>query len=392
MFKRITNIILFLYILSLYLFSKNATLYKVSNIVALVFFILIIMEILVTKKKITVSYVVIAQLAFIFVCLISYFVALDKETVTGVIQTLFSLLILVWAIINYIDDFDQFNALLRYVIYSGIISAVYILANPSHTQYGRLGSILGDENHIALMMGMSFLFSIYFIAFKKKFIYIPISVVIFYCILLTGSRIALIFVVLSTLMTFMFRYKDSFISMTKYILFVVFVGIVCYILLFQVPSIYSAVGVRFQNLFDFVSGKGTDEGSILARFYYTKLGFQMFFERPILGYGIGNYSSLLQAIAGRENYSHNNYTELLVGTGLIGAITYYMVYILSLVNLFKFIKSKNTFGFLLFSMVFTTMIIGYSWVYYQMKMFYVFNAIIAVFIKLNHEEFKSKET
>lgn len=392
MFKRISNFILFLYILSVYLFNQNATLYQIANIIGAVFFIVVIMEMLITKKNITVSYIVICQIAYIFVCAISFFVALNTENVITAIKTLLSLLILVWAIINYIDDFDQFNALLRYIIYSGLICSVYILANPSKAEYGRLGRILGDENHVALMLAMSFLFSLYFIAFKKKFIYLPISIVIFYCILLTGSRIALIFIVISTLLTFMFHYKDSFVSMSKYILFVLFLGVVCYILLFQVPSIYSAVGVRFENLFNFISGKGTDEGSILQRFYYTKLGFQLFFERPILGYGAGNYSSLLLTIAGRENYSHNNYTELLVGTGIIGAITYCMVYILSLVNLFKFIKLKNAFGFLLFSMVVATLLIGYSWVYYYMKIFYVFNAIIGAFIKLNCDEFKSKQT
>lgn len=390
MVRKLTDIVLFIYIVSVYLFTKNVTLYKIANMFALVFILLVGFELLLSKKKIAVSYVIVTQAMFILVCIASYFVAINRDNTFVIIKTLISLLFLVWAIILHIEDYSQFYSMLKYVVYAGTIAAVYILANPNFVENGRLGGILGDQNHIALLMSFSFLFAVYFIDFEKKYIYIPLGGIVFYCILLTGSRIALIFILLSILLTYMFKYKDNAKSMLNYVLVLVAVFSVCYYLLFHVPQIYSVIGVRFQNLFDFVSGKGTNEGSINARFYYTMLGFQLFYQKPVLGYGAGNYSVLLNQLIGKETYSHNNYTELLVGTGLIGAVTFYLSYILTLSGLYKFVKEKNNAAFLLFSMNIAVIIIGYSWVFYQLKGFYIILAIAAVFIKLGYMEVEHK--
>ena len=201
----------------------------------------------------------------------------------------------------------------------------------------------------------------------------------------------MIFIVLSILLALMLKYKDDAKSMLNYVLIVIVTFSACYYLLFNVPQIYSVIGVRFQNLFDFVSGKGTNEGSIMTRLYYTNLGFQLFFKKPLLGYGAGNYSAILNQIADKETYSHNNYTELLVGTGLLGTIAFYLTYILTIVGLYRYVKEKNPLGFLFLSMIITVMIIGYAWVFYQLKAFYILLAIVAAFIRLGYMEAKEKQ-
>jgi|LSQX01.3.fsa_nt_gb O-antigen ligase len=391
MLRKLTDIVLFVYIVSVYLFTKNITMYKVANMFAFLFIFLVVFDILVSKKKIAISYVIFTQALFILVCTASYFIAMDKDNTFVIIKTLINLLFLVWAIIIHIDDYSQLHSMLKYIMYSGTISSVYILANPSFIENGRLGGILGDQNHIALLISFSFVFTVYYICFEKKYIYIPMGGILFYCILLTGSRIALIFIVLSILLALMLKYKDDAKSMLNYVLIVIVTFSACYYLLFNVPQIYSVIGVRFQNLFDFVSGKGTNEGSIMTRLYYTNLGFQLFFKKPLLGYGAGNYSAILNQIADKETYSHNNYTELLVGTGLLGTIAFYLTYILTIVGLYRYVKEKNPLGFLFLSMIITVMIIGYAWVFYQLKAFYILLAIVAAFIRLGYMEAKEKQ-
>ena len=112
MLRKLTDIVLFVYIESVYLFTKNITMYKVANMFAFLFIFLVVFDILVSKKKIAISYVIFTQALFILVCTASYFIAMDKDNTFVIIKTLINLLFLVWAIIIHIDDYSQFHSML----------------------------------------------------------------------------------------------------------------------------------------------------------------------------------------------------------------------------------------------------------------------------------------
>ena len=52
-----------------------------------------------------------------------------------------------------------------------------------------------------------------------------------------------------------------------------------------------------------------------------EFGLHLFREKPIHGYGIGNYASMYHI----ATYSHNNYIELMVSGGAIALVMYYLM-------------------------------------------------------------------
>lgn len=87
-------------------------------------------------------------------------------------------------------------------------------------------------------------------------------------------------------------------------------GFPLYYSIFNIPIFYSILGRRLESSFDFYSGGEKNEGSLSMRSYMIKFGLEKFQEKPILG------------------YAHNNYIELLVNIGVIGAVAFYPMYIL----------------------------------------------------------------
>ena len=61
----------------------------------------------------------------------------------------------------------------------------------------------------------------------------------------------------------------------------------------------------------------------------------MFYEKPILGYGINNFVSKIGQRIGVWTYAHNNYYEILADLGIVGFLIYYSYYIYLMASLFR---------------------------------------------------------
>lgn len=84
---------------------------------------------------------------------------------------------------------------------------------------------------------------------------------------------------------------------------------------------------RFDQFIGTMEGQDA-EGSTVDRAYFISLGWDLFGERPLFGYGIGGFGFFA-----RGYYAHNNYIELMVGVGLIGVLLYYFMYFFVLKNI-----------------------------------------------------------
>ena len=78
-----------------------------------------------------------------------------------------------------------------------------------------------------------------------------------------------------------------------------------------------------------IMAKGGNIGSGGIRLEYLNLGFDLIIRSPIWGYGFNNFSHFTGF-----HYSHNNYIEILTGTGLIGFVLFYLIHF----NVFKRLK------------------------------------------------------
>lgn len=93
----------------------------------------------------------------------------------------------------------------------------------------------------------------------------------------------------------------------------------------KIPILYTLVGNRIDQFLYTLGIKqnllntNMDVSSTLKRMDMIKKAIQMFWEKPIFGWGIGAFAKY----SGYGYYCHNNYMELLVSGGIIGFIIYY---------------------------------------------------------------------
>ena len=81
-------------------------------------------------------------------------------------------------------------------------------------------------------------------------------------------------------------------------------------------TLYNLIGSRFEGLFNFVFNKGRADSSSVERAFYLDKAKELFYQRPIQGFGLANFSQYMTNIGYHHNvWCHNNYLELLSGVG-----------------------------------------------------------------------------
>lgn len=379
------NLIIFVYILSLYLFANIQETSTISNTIALFLAAVIWINFLLSKKKLVVNKFLIIYLLFIALCIISAFFALDQGTAIAKIKVLVFIFFIMISLLNYIDTFDKLKKIITYFIYSGIIVSIYILINSDFYQITRYGDKLGNVNEIGMIIGISATFCFSFFLEKRKYGYLMFLLIMIITILLTGSRKSLFFILMNFIIILYLKNRNSLFKKLK---FFSVAGLVLFIILyvvFSVPMLYQIIGYRIENLFYFISGSKVNENSVYERLYMIKVGIDMFKNRPLFGYGIDNYRFYFNMTpGGRNTYSHNNIIELMVGTGIFGVLIYYLTHVSVLKDLFKISKyAKNEIIYYTFIAIITSYtILSVALVYYYSKHFNILLSFGSIICKV----------
>jgi len=375
MMETLINLVLFLYIVSIYMFTFIPGLNSISNLIAGIFVFLVISWFFINRKKVVFNPFLFLFLLFILVCGISYFVALAPSLVIVSFRVLFLNWVFMLILMNYLDRYDKVEKLFSYFIYAGTLAAGYILIYSDFTRITRLGEVLGNENVMGIIIGISFIMALYKIIFQKQYRNILFLIPMAPVILLTGSRKAALLIVMGILILLYMKYHRSFTRRIQFFMVSGLLLLVFYYLIFYIPPIYMVLGRRFQSLLDFLGAGSTTEDSILVRDFMIRFGLDMFKLRPVLGYGMDNYRVLLNSEIGMETYAHNNFVELLVDTGIIGTACYYAMYANVLMGLKRCFGDNHGAIYLLFSLIITFLILGYTFVQINSKHLYILLAL-----------------
>jgi O-antigen ligase len=367
--------------MSLYFFTFLPGLNNISNAIAAVFIFLAAMKMLIEKRKVIFNRFLFIYLLFIMICIISYFYAIDQMIVLIMVRSLLLYFIFVFFLINYVDSYDKLINFLNYFIYAGLFATTYLLINSEIYSMQRLGGLLGNINEIGIIIGISALFSIYFILFQKRYLYLLPAMACMGMVLATGSRVALVLTIFSSLLLLYFNNKNSFKGRIKSITLAILLLFLFYYLLFNVPYFYQIAGQRVENILKFISAEQIAEGSIIERTYMFRYGLELFKASPLIGYGVNNYRILLGKDIGVITYAHSNYIELLVGLGILGAIIYYSMYANAVICL---LKSKNNLNlrYLFLTFLLSVLIIDFASVNYYSKHIYIVLAVSSIFASL----------
>lgn len=203
----------------------------------------------------------------------------------------------------------------------------------------RLGISIGvNPNTLAWVFGELAMLSMYITFISKQKIKYLLFFIVFFCLVLfTGSKNGFI---LSIIPLVYFGLKAVFRLNVKTAVLSIFGLILFIIVVWNTPVLYTLIGRRFESMLQTLNiiqkpGIQIDSSSTGKRLLMFRDGLRMFLGRPVSGWGIGWFALK----SGYNNYSHNNYIELLVSGGLPFFVIYYSVPIYCFI---KALISKNS--------------------------------------------------
>ncbi|MEN6461354.1 MAG: O-antigen ligase family protein, partial [Syntrophomonas sp.] len=268
---------------------------------------------------------------------LSLFWALSISNAAYRYQTLVINFTCVYCLLVYIKDRpERINLILNTLIFAPIILEMRVVMSYGLFAFQHIRNLDGimSSNLIGMRAGIAAVLGTYFFlnAKKHKMIYLICIALNAATAILSGSRKALLFMLIPLILYYIFRQKNSIKIIRNVMFAVVLIGVTYYAIM-NIPFVYDMVGYRIESMIYGLMGGETD-GSTSLRLKMITWGLEWFMLKPWFGYGINNYMSLIgemHTYAGTTGvYAHNNYIEMLVDVGMIGTAIYYFIYLMML--------------------------------------------------------------
>ena len=273
----------------------------------------------------------------------------------------------------------------RIIQYYGGVSAMIDFASTS--TYHRVGGEIINENSLGLYMGGAVLSSIWLILQSTKRrklfcgILLPCVVVFALVVLLSGSKKAIAFLLISVVALYLLYARNA--SGGKKMLVILGLS-VAILLLFQAIRTLPFLGtinVRLEQLINTLTGEGPASDSDQLRLSVSQMGLEAFLASPLFGNGTGHSYILF------GTYSHNNFVELLMNYGLIGFVAYYFPYSVLLFMLYNRTKRNDLIATYFLIYIVLQIALGIGWVNYYERVVQVITAAAWGYV----DHFRDKE-
>lgn len=339
------------------------------------------------------------MIVFLSVLFITGLIGINASKSMGLIKAVIFRFCFLIIIYYYVKRFYDIKKILILFIYSILAMSIYIVFNVSISSLfdSKLGSdLLGmawNANFIGINMALGTITAI-FVGLQSKKLYIKyyyyiLALFFAFLAISTQSKTALIVIVLSMLLyNFFILEKTKIVPFIKYII----IFLLLMLLVYNIPIVKEVILVRFDSLFFTIFENDLEDKSGAMRLIMIQLGIDWFMQKPLLGYGLGNFSTLFADtifnVYGPEGtYSHNNYIELAVGCGLTGFFTYYGYLIWIMRGLLsKIYSEKNVYAAFLLATTISLLISDVSRVSYHTigNLIFICLSSRVVFTKLSY--------
>ena len=284
------------------------------------------------------------MLLFIGACYLSTINAIEPSVALSrsfdIVKIFFMLIILYMCY----QDKTSVDTLLKIGMWTGYIVCFYTVYFYGLDYFitvlsssARIANDALNANTVGLLGANAIVMTLYYMLYDRPRWWNIIALPTLGILAATGSRKALVFVVVGTVLLFVFKslrstnVVNSIAKIIGSLLALTLVGIA----VLQLPM-FSEVLDRMSSMVDAFSGTGGDSSTII-RMALVDIGWDLFYQSPITGVGVNNPSVFTYFVYGKENYYlHNNYIELLAGTGVIGLLAYYSMYIYIAYNLIRY--------------------------------------------------------
>lgn len=227
--------------------------------------------------------------------------------------------------------------------------------------FERLGEKFGNQNTVGSFFSLAIAIYFNYFLFQKKKWVIPWIACFIFLGFTTGSKSFLV----TSMFAVFFQTIIYFGKKKWYISFSLIVGVfLLAFLLIQFPM-FSTFKTRIYDFikFLFTKNKSVDPSSTI-RFNMVVEGMELFFKKPIFGWGTDGF----RYYSSYGTYAHNTIVDILVNYGLIAFILFEIPFIRALF-LFKRAKEENVPAYL--SMLVIIFVGLFTSVYYSAKIYYI---------------------
>ncbi|MDD6518595.1 MAG: O-antigen ligase family protein [Oribacterium sp.] len=286
------------------------------------------------------------MIIFILVCLLGSLFA--TNSIVALNRTLDITEMLIMIVVFYICLRNkEIDYLFKILMWTGYIVVFYAIIYYGLDYFllvlkssGRVVNTALNANTLGLCGAYSIVITAYFILYNGFKIWNLIAIPTMAVIAASGSRKALVVMVVGVVMIFILKnYEDknvinAFLKSIVTLIALVLTGIA----ILQLPM-FATTLERMQTLLFALKGSSGADSSALVRLQMVEIGKELFEKSPIVGVGINNPQLYTASYFGICNYYlHNNYIEILAGAGIVGFIAYYWIYVELLIG---FVKNRN---------------------------------------------------
>ena len=330
------------------------------------------------------------MLLFISACYLSTINAIEPSVALSrsfdIVKIFFMLIILYMCY----QDKKSVDTLLKIGMWTGYIVCFYTVYFYGLDYFitvlsssARIANDALNANTVGLLGANAIVMTLYYMLYDRPRWWNIIALPTLGILAATGSRKALVFVVVGTVLLFIFRslrsanLVNSIAKIIGSLLALTIVGVA----VLQLPM-FSEVLDRMSSMIDAFSGTGGDSSTII-RLALVDIGWDLFYQSPITGVGVNNPSVYTFFLYGKENYYlHNNYIELLAGTGVIGLLAYYSMYIYIAYNLIRYRDFHSNEYVMVLILFLSQIVMDMGMVSYESKSTYFYMMIFYLEVQL----------
>lgn len=305
-------------------------------------------------KKIRVDLLGKILILFSSICLISFIFGVDFETSLSETRKVIINTIVILAFSTLIKERIYLETFIKFVCFSGFILSFFIVIYSFSFGMSGRSYFLGGPNAVGVILSIAGIASIF--CYQTKRITFKVTVISLVFILLgiasTLSVRSISIIFLYIIICLIIKWLNSLIRMSFLHVIPKFKFKILAFICLGLLAIYIAMSFEaFERYYDIIIYKFTDSESTsnkLRYYLYTK-GVDFFYFAPWIGSGLDSSRYFFLQETGVSTYTHVNFLELAIGTGIIGTFVYYALIIYMSLKLFFSALSRRSsiynFGF-----------------------------------------------
>ena len=342
---KLNTLLLGLYIISLFFIVYNPSTLFISELIFVLFAISVVIK---GRIKFSPWILILPSIAFISIISFRWAILPHVALIRG--KSIVQMTTLFFLSYQSVKDEKDVGFLLDayligvFIMY-GRILMIYGsdgIARAFDSKY-RLGLLVNEPNALGRYSAIAYVICLFKALFNQDKKYYIIGLACIFMAFASGSRQGILILLVGIIVMLFLKSKNNLSKFMRTLL-IVLLFISTTVILAETFPIFD----RYNRLIILFLGEGHSDGSLLIRSMLIKYGFELFFKKPLVGYGIGQFVAFSQEVFGRNIASHNGFIEVLVSYGILITILYYSVFLKILKGLRKN-RSEYVYSNLLFT-------------------------------------------